>query len=215
MRALIDQGAIVYVCGDGGRMEPDVKRTLVAMYDEAFVASPRPTIATCWTCGRAAEPRPGTRPRAAPHQAGGDRAAGLHGGAVRRGAALRADALGLGLCRGLCRGGDGRRAGRLVCRRRPVPPAARPADPAHRHHSAQPPAHRRQARRASSRPTSWRPSRSRRGWARSISPPSSPTGCPIASAARRWRPSCCACCRKALGADRAVRPARLHRQARS
>ena len=38
MRALIDQGAIVYVCGDGGRMEPDVKRTLVAMYDEAFVA---------------------------------------------------------------------------------------------------------------------------------------------------------------------------------
>ena len=39
VRALIDQGAIVYVCGDGGRMEPDVKRTLVAMYDEAFVAS--------------------------------------------------------------------------------------------------------------------------------------------------------------------------------
>jgi cytochrome P450/NADPH-cytochrome P450 reductase len=38
VRALIDQGAIVYVCGDGGRMEPDVKRTLVAMYDEAFVA---------------------------------------------------------------------------------------------------------------------------------------------------------------------------------
>ena len=41
VRALIDQGAIVYVCGDGGRMEPDVKRTLVAMYDEAFVARPR------------------------------------------------------------------------------------------------------------------------------------------------------------------------------
>ena len=38
VRALIDQGAIVYVCGDGGRMEPDVKRTLVAMYDEACVA---------------------------------------------------------------------------------------------------------------------------------------------------------------------------------
>jgi cytochrome P450 / NADPH-cytochrome P450 reductase len=38
VRALIDQGAIVYVCGDGGRMEPDVKRTLVSMYDEAFVA---------------------------------------------------------------------------------------------------------------------------------------------------------------------------------
>lgn len=38
VRALIDQGAIIYVCGDGGRMEPDVKRALVAMYDEAFVA---------------------------------------------------------------------------------------------------------------------------------------------------------------------------------
>jgi cytochrome P450/NADPH-cytochrome P450 reductase len=30
--ALIDQGAIVYVCGDGGRMEPDVKRALIALY---------------------------------------------------------------------------------------------------------------------------------------------------------------------------------------
>ena len=29
---LIEQGAIVYVCGDGGRMEPDVKRALVKMY---------------------------------------------------------------------------------------------------------------------------------------------------------------------------------------
>src|SRR4029077_16780939 len=38
VRALIDQGAIVYVCGDGGRMEPDVKRALAAMYDDAFVA---------------------------------------------------------------------------------------------------------------------------------------------------------------------------------
>jgi cytochrome P450/NADPH-cytochrome P450 reductase len=38
VRSLIDQGAIVYVCGDGGRMEPDVKRTLAVMYDEAFVA---------------------------------------------------------------------------------------------------------------------------------------------------------------------------------
>jgi cytochrome P450 / NADPH-cytochrome P450 reductase len=38
VRGLIDQGAIVYVCGDGGRMEPDVKRTLASMYDEAFVA---------------------------------------------------------------------------------------------------------------------------------------------------------------------------------
>ena len=38
VRALIDRGAIVYVCGDGGRMEPDVKRALAAMYDDAFVA---------------------------------------------------------------------------------------------------------------------------------------------------------------------------------
>jgi cytochrome P450/NADPH-cytochrome P450 reductase len=38
VRALIEQGAIVYVCGDGGRMEPDVKRALAAMYDEAWVA---------------------------------------------------------------------------------------------------------------------------------------------------------------------------------
>ena len=29
---LIEQGAIIYVCGDGGRMEPDVKRALMAMY---------------------------------------------------------------------------------------------------------------------------------------------------------------------------------------
>jgi cytochrome P450/NADPH-cytochrome P450 reductase len=32
--ALIEQGAIVYVCGDGGKMEPDVKATLVAIYRE-------------------------------------------------------------------------------------------------------------------------------------------------------------------------------------
>jgi cytochrome P450/NADPH-cytochrome P450 reductase len=37
VRGLIDRGGIVYVCGDGGRMEPDVKRALSAMYDEAFV----------------------------------------------------------------------------------------------------------------------------------------------------------------------------------
>lgn len=30
--ALIDQGAIVYVCGDGGRMEPDVRRALIALH---------------------------------------------------------------------------------------------------------------------------------------------------------------------------------------
>ena len=32
--ALIEKGAIVYVCGDGGRMEPDVKAALVAIYRE-------------------------------------------------------------------------------------------------------------------------------------------------------------------------------------
>ena len=31
---LIEQGAIVYVCGDGGRMEPDVKAALVAIHRE-------------------------------------------------------------------------------------------------------------------------------------------------------------------------------------
>jgi cytochrome P450/NADPH-cytochrome P450 reductase len=31
---LIEQGAITYVCGDGGKMEPDVKAALVAIYRE-------------------------------------------------------------------------------------------------------------------------------------------------------------------------------------
>lgn len=31
---LIEQGAIIYVCGDGGRMEPDVKAALVAIHRE-------------------------------------------------------------------------------------------------------------------------------------------------------------------------------------
>ncbi|MGY2986897.1 bifunctional cytochrome P450/NADPH--P450 reductase [Bradyrhizobium sp. USDA 4508] len=31
---LIQKGAIVYVCGDGGRMEPDVKATLISIYRE-------------------------------------------------------------------------------------------------------------------------------------------------------------------------------------
>ena len=97
-------------------------------------------------CFASPGPRCGPRPGARPRQAGGDAAAGGDGGAVRRGAALRADALGLGLCRGLRRGRDGRRAGRLVCRGGAVPPAARPADPAYRHHPAQPRAHRRQSR---------------------------------------------------------------------
>ncbi|MGA7718865.1 MAG: NADPH--cytochrome reductase, partial [Bradyrhizobium sp.] len=32
--ALIEAGAIIYVCGDGSKMEPDVKATLVAIYRE-------------------------------------------------------------------------------------------------------------------------------------------------------------------------------------
>jgi cytochrome P450/NADPH-cytochrome P450 reductase len=32
--ALIEQGAIIYVCGDGGKMEPDVKTALVTIYRE-------------------------------------------------------------------------------------------------------------------------------------------------------------------------------------
>jgi cytochrome P450 / NADPH-cytochrome P450 reductase len=32
--SLIEQGAITYVCGDGGKMEPDVKAALVAIYRE-------------------------------------------------------------------------------------------------------------------------------------------------------------------------------------
>src|SRR6202045_1154940 len=36
--SLIETGAIVYVCGDGGRMEPDVKAALVAIYRERKAA---------------------------------------------------------------------------------------------------------------------------------------------------------------------------------
>src|SRR4051795_2132175 len=32
--SLVEQGAIVYVCGDGGKMEPDVKAALMAIYRE-------------------------------------------------------------------------------------------------------------------------------------------------------------------------------------
>ena len=62
---LIEQGAIIYVCGDGGKMEPDVKAALVAIYRErsggdadagragSTISAPR--TATCWTSGRAAD----------------------------------------------------------------------------------------------------------------------------------------------------------------
>jgi cytochrome P450/NADPH-cytochrome P450 reductase len=32
--SLIDKGAVVYICGDGGKMEPDVKAALVSIYRE-------------------------------------------------------------------------------------------------------------------------------------------------------------------------------------
>ena len=34
VRSLIDNGAIIYVCGDGSKMEPDVKAALVAIFRE-------------------------------------------------------------------------------------------------------------------------------------------------------------------------------------
>jgi len=36
--SLIENGAIIYVCGDGGKMEPDVKATLVKIYRERKAA---------------------------------------------------------------------------------------------------------------------------------------------------------------------------------
>jgi len=35
---LIEKGAIVYVCGDGSKMEPDVKATLTSIYRERSAA---------------------------------------------------------------------------------------------------------------------------------------------------------------------------------
>ena len=36
---LIQEGAIIYVSGDGGKMEPDVRATLTALYQERAGAS--------------------------------------------------------------------------------------------------------------------------------------------------------------------------------
>ena len=49
---LLDQGAIVYVCGDGGRMEPDVKRALIAMHREKTGADE--AAGEAWIAGLAA-----------------------------------------------------------------------------------------------------------------------------------------------------------------
>ena len=48
--SLIEQGAIIYVCGDGGKMEPDVKATLVEIHREKTGAEPKPGCAgsTTW-----------------------------------------------------------------------------------------------------------------------------------------------------------------------
>ena len=70
---LIEQGAIIYVCGDGGKMEPDVKAALVAIYRERIGADADAGlrwiedlgagIATCWMCGLAGKFSPQRRPR--------------------------------------------------------------------------------------------------------------------------------------------------------
>ncbi len=44
--SLIEQGAIIYVCGDGGKMEPDVKAALVAIYRERSGADAE--AGACW-----------------------------------------------------------------------------------------------------------------------------------------------------------------------
>ena len=60
---LIEQGAIIYVCGDGGKMEPDVKAALMSIHREktgSDAARRRaldrgrsaPRTAMCSTCGR-------------------------------------------------------------------------------------------------------------------------------------------------------------------
>ncbi len=37
---LIEKGAIIYVCGDGGKMEPDVKAALVAIHSQKTGCTP-------------------------------------------------------------------------------------------------------------------------------------------------------------------------------
>ncbi|ABD08340.1 FAD-binding oxidoreductase [Rhodopseudomonas palustris HaA2] len=53
--ALIEQGAIVYVCGDGGRMEPDVKAALCAIHRERSGADA--TAAAAWIADLGARDR--------------------------------------------------------------------------------------------------------------------------------------------------------------
>ncbi len=70
--SLIEQGAIIYVCGDGGKMEPDVKAAIVAIYRERKGAMPMrrsagstisaPGTATCSMSGRAGDLLPFRQP---------------------------------------------------------------------------------------------------------------------------------------------------------
>ena len=52
---LIGQGAMVYVCGDGGRMEPDVKRALIAIYRDQTGAGA--AAGDSWMAGLVADGR--------------------------------------------------------------------------------------------------------------------------------------------------------------
>jgi cytochrome P450/NADPH-cytochrome P450 reductase len=53
--SLIEQGAVVYVCGDGGRMEPDVKRALAAIH--CAKSSADQAAGEAWMAGLAAANR--------------------------------------------------------------------------------------------------------------------------------------------------------------
>ena len=52
---LIEAGAHIYVCGDGGRMEPDVRRALARIYSEEKDVSA--DAADAWIEGLMAEGR--------------------------------------------------------------------------------------------------------------------------------------------------------------
>jgi cytochrome P450/NADPH-cytochrome P450 reductase len=48
VKELIAAGAVVYVCGDGGRMEPDVKKALGEMTDVAKMAAENRYVLDVW-----------------------------------------------------------------------------------------------------------------------------------------------------------------------
>ncbi len=53
--ALIEQGAIIYVCGDGGRMEPDVRKALIAIHRAK--AGVNEAAGEAWMAGLSADNR--------------------------------------------------------------------------------------------------------------------------------------------------------------